>query len=204
MDDVREALLGAKGRVARRSALRVRPALRALHRDAGYLAVGLTLVYALSGLAVNHIADWDPNFVHTDEVHALRGALPRDERAAARKVLGQLGIDERPTEVYRASDTQLEITLAHGAVHVDAEKGEIVHEGQQGRFLLRAANWLHLNRGKKAWTIFADGYAILLLFLATSGLFMLPGNKGLVGRGGILVALGIAIPVLYVTLSGGP
>ncbi len=202
MDDVGEALLGAKGRLARRSASRVRQALRALHRDAGYLAVGLTLVYALSGLAVNHIADWDPNFVHTDEVHALRGALPRDDRAAARKVLGQLGIDERPTEVYRASGTQLEITLAHGAVHVDTARGEIVHEGQRDRFLLRAANWLHLNRGKKAWTIFADGYAILLLFLAASGMFMLPGKKGLVGRGGILVTLGISIPVLYVTLSG--
>jgi hypothetical protein len=33
-----------------------RPTLRALHRDFGYLAVGLTFVYALSGLAVNHIA----------------------------------------------------------------------------------------------------------------------------------------------------
>ena len=36
--------------------------LRALHRDFGYIAVGLTFIYALSGLAVNHIADWDPNF----------------------------------------------------------------------------------------------------------------------------------------------
>ena len=35
----------------------VRPWLRAVHRDAGYFGVGLTLVYALSGLAVNHIAD---------------------------------------------------------------------------------------------------------------------------------------------------
>jgi hypothetical protein len=34
-------------------------------------------------------------------------------------------------------------------------------------------------------------------------MFMLTGKKGLVGRGGILVAVGIAIPVLYVTLSGG-
>ena len=36
--------------------------IRGLHRDAGYLAVGLTVVYALSGLAVNHIAQWDSNF----------------------------------------------------------------------------------------------------------------------------------------------
>ena len=42
--------------------LALRPWIRAVHRDLGYLAVGLTLVYALSGLAVNHVSDWDPSF----------------------------------------------------------------------------------------------------------------------------------------------
>lgn len=204
MDDVREELRAARTKATQRTSGRVRTWLRALHRDAGYLAVGLTLVYALSGLAVNHIADWDPNFEHTERIEPLRGALPHDDRAASRAVLRQLGIEERPTAVYRASEQQLEITLPHGAVHVDAERREIVHEGQRDRLVLRAANWLHLNRGKKAWTLFADGYAILLLFLAASGMFMLKGRKGLLGRGGILVAAGIAVPVLYVTLSGGP
>ena len=41
-----------------------------------------------------------------------------------------------------------------------------------------------------------------LLFLALSGLFMLPGKNGLKGRGGVLVAIGVAVPVLYVVLSG--
>ena len=49
--------------------LRWRPWLRALHRDIGYLAVGLTVVYALSGLAVNHIGDWDPNFDNYEHTH---------------------------------------------------------------------------------------------------------------------------------------
>jgi hypothetical protein len=64
----------------------------------------------------------------------------------------------------------------------------VLEDGQKPRLLLRIANWLHLNRGKKAWTYFADGYAAFLLILATTGLFMLPGRKGLIGRGGILVA----------------
>ena len=178
--------------------------LRALHRDAGYLAVGLTLVYAASGLAVNHVEDWDPNFVHTEEVHRLEGRLPRNDRAAARAVLDRLAIHERPTSVYRASDTLLEITLPSGAVHVDGERREIVFEGKRDRMLLRFANWLHLNRGKKAWTLIADGYAVFLVFLAISGLFMLPGRKGLAGRGAVLAGLGAAVPIVYVALSGGP
>ena len=33
-----------------------------LHRDIGYIIVGLTLVYGVSGIAVNHTADWNPNY----------------------------------------------------------------------------------------------------------------------------------------------
>ena len=33
-----------------------------LHRDLGYLAFGLSIVYAISGVAVNHAADWNPNY----------------------------------------------------------------------------------------------------------------------------------------------
>jgi len=178
--------------------------LRALHRDAGYFAVGLTFVYALSGLAVNHIADWDPNFVQVDRSHELGGPLAGDDAAVSRHVLGKLGIGEKPSEVYRASEQKLEIVLDKRTLHVDTASGRVNEEGQQARFFLRLANWLHLNRGKKAWTMIADGYAIFLLFLATSGLFMIKGKKGLIGRGAIIVTLGALVPILYVTLSGGP
>jgi uncharacterized protein len=182
---------------------RVRSWLRALHRDAGYLAVGLTIVYALSGLAVNHVSAWDPNFKSYETVHQL-GPVAGDDVAATQKVLGALGIKDKPRDVYRAAPTQLEITFDRRSLHVDTASGRVVDEGQKPRFLLRVANWLHLNRGKKAWSYIADGYALFLLFLAGSGIFMLPGKKGIKGRGGLLVALGAAVPILYVSLSGGP
>jgi hypothetical protein len=55
--------------------LRWRPRLRGLHRDFGYLVVGLTFVYAASGLAVNHIEDWDPNFTQFERTHELAAPL---------------------------------------------------------------------------------------------------------------------------------
>ncbi|HRI08219.1 MAG TPA: hypothetical protein PKW35_10395 [Nannocystaceae bacterium] len=94
--------------------------------------------------------------------------------------------------------------LAEATLHVRTDTGEVREEGQRPRFLLRVANWLHLNRGKKAWTYAADAYAAGLLALALTGMLMIPGRKGLVGRGALLVAAGVALPVLYVTLSGGP
>jgi uncharacterized protein len=192
----------------------IRRTLRALHRDAGYLAIGLTLVYAVSGLAVNHIADWDPNFTQIDRTvpvkldPALRAVQMTQDPAAARRVarttLEALGRDDEVKDVYAVDDGHVDITLDGTMMYVDLQQGLVREEGQKDRLLLRLANWLHLNRGKKAWTFIADGYAVLLLYLATSGLFMLPGKLGLRGRGAILTGLGALVPALYVVLSGGP
>jgi hypothetical protein len=188
--------------------------LRALHRDVGYLAIGLTFVYALSGIAVNHIADWDPNFkqskseLRLDPKNTARFSKVHLAEAntfeTAQHLMNALGRSEKIEDAYSISPGQLEITLTSSTLYVDLSKGTVLEKGQKERFVLRAANWLHLNRGKKAWTWIADGYAAFLVFLATSGLFMLPGRRGIIGRGGLLALLGAAVPVAYVTLSGGP
>ena len=174
----------------------MRNTLRALHRDLGYLAVGLTIVYAVSGLAVNHISDWDPNFHHTQRVVELGGPVD------AAKVLTALGVHETPREVFAAGPDQLEISFDKRNLHVNTRTGHVVDEGDSPRFFLRAANFLHLNRGKKAWRYFADAYAVGLLALSLSGIFMLPGKRGIRGRGALFVALGVALPLIYLgTLS---
>lgn len=190
----------ASERVRHRRPIVWRALLRALHRDVGYTAVGLTFVYALSGLAVNHVADWDPNFHDARSVHELGTRLPDDDAAARRLVLDRLGIRDAPKEVYREGD-EFEVLFEHRTLHVTIATGRVVDEGQRPRFFFRPANWLHLNRGKKAWTYFADSYAIGLLFLACSGMFMLGGKKGLFGRGIFFVGAGVALPLAYLLLA---
>lgn len=196
----------APRRVALRVRKRWRAWLRSFHRDIGYLAVGLTFVYAISGIAINHIDDWNPNFVTGERTHELTGPIPKGEAEATREVLRQLDIDATPKldDFYMASDTELEITLNRRTLQVDLDTMTVVDRYEKPRFFLRVANWLHYNRGKKAWTAIADFYAFFLLFLAVSGAFMLKGRKGLIGRGGIMIAIGVAVPVVYVTMSGGP
>ena len=192
----------ASPRTGRRAARR--PWLRAVHRDVGYVAVGLTFVYALSGLAVNHITDWsdgDPSFQTFEATHDF-GPLVGDDQAVADDLRRRLSIAETPREIYRATPDELEVLFDKRTLHVNTATGRVVDEGQRPRFLLRAANWLHLNRGKKAWTYVADAYAAGLMLLAASGMFMIAGKKGLLGRGAVLVAIGVAIPVLYVTFAG--
>jgi uncharacterized protein len=191
------------GRLVRK---RWRAVLRGLHRDAGYLAVGLTFVYALSGIAINHIgqSEWDPNFKTVVDKRQLKQALPQDEVAASAQVLAELGIREQPRDAYWEPDGTYQIYFDARTIVVDPDTLIARDAAEKPRFFLRVANWLHYNRGKAAWTYIADGYAVLLLLLATSGLFMLKGKKGLLGRGAILVAIGVAVPILYVHYSGGP
>jgi uncharacterized protein len=178
--------------------------LRALHRDFGYTSVGLTLIYALSGLAVNHIGDWDPSFVNYTTTHELGSVAAQSDEAIAKLAASRLGLRGNPRDIYRASETELDLTYERRTLHVNPQTGHIDEEGQKPRFFLRVANWLHLNRGKRAWRYMADAYAVVLLFLATGGLFMIGGKKGLAGRGAVFVLLGAAMPAAYVVLSGGP
>lgn len=193
-----EATPPAKGR------LRWRPWLRAIHRDVGYVAVGLTFVYALSGIAVNHVADWsdgDASYRSYADTHEL-GPLPGDDAAVVADLRRRFTIEEEPREIYRATPDELEVLFEKRSLHVNTATGRVVDEGQEPRFILRFANWLHLNRGKQAWTYVADAYAGALMLLATSGMFMIAGTKGLLGRGAVLVGLGVSIPVLYVAFAG--
>ncbi|HET6334503.1 MAG TPA: PepSY-associated TM helix domain-containing protein [Polyangiales bacterium] len=175
--------------------------LRSLHRDAGYLVVGLTFVYALSGLAVNHVADRDPSFDNYEWTHQLGGPISGSDSQISQRVLDALKIHDTPRDVYRSTDDTLDITFDKRTLHVTLSQGSVLDQGQEPRFFLRAANYLHLNRGKKAWTYVADTYAVVLLFLAVSGLFMIKGRQGLIGRGLVLVSLGAAVPIAYVLLS---
>jgi uncharacterized protein len=184
--------------------LRLRPWLRAIHRDVGYFSIGLTFIYALSGLAVNHIADWEPNFRQVTRAAQLSLPIPVEDERIAALAREAAQISEPVREIYRNGDHDLEVVFDRWTLHVDTRSGRVAQEGQEPRFFLRVANWLHLNRGKKAWTIIADGYAVFLLLLSVTGLWMFPGRKGVLGRAGIIAIAGALVPVLYVTFSGGP
>ena len=73
----------------------------ATHRDVGYFFAGLTVIYAVSRVAVNHIDDWNPNYViRTDvaEVGVLPFGAPSELGA---EVLERMQIIEEPKSIVR-------------------------------------------------------------------------------------------------------
>ncbi len=166
-----------------------------IHRDVGYLCVGLTLVYAISGIAVNHRADWNPNYDVTSEVFEL-GELPPepDSPAFVETVLAQLDLSGAVRGTFWRNPSTFEIYLDETTVSIDIDLAEATSEHIGERPFLRETNYLHLNEPKKAWTFMADLYAVALAFLAISGMFVLKGKNGIKGRGAWLTAIGVLIP----------
>ena len=177
-----------------------RAVCRWLHRELGYLTVGLTLVYAISGLAVNHAHHWNANYERTRTVQQIDppGTGPTPE--VTRLVLERLALDETVKNTWRAGPDRLQVFLEGASIDVDLATGQVVREGISPRPWLYEMNFMHLNTGKGPWTGIADAYAGILIVLALSGIFLVRGKKGLKGRGGVLMALGILLPILYALL----
>jgi hypothetical protein len=176
--------------------------LRAVHRDAGYLAVGFTIIYALSGIAMNHVDDWNYNYNASERSLAIT-PIPDDATdAQASKLVADAAGLGTPDEVFRAGD---EVRLTYGnGTKVTAIGDSITVQEAKSRFFFRAATWLHAAKGKAGWKYIADAYAVLLLYLAISGLFMIKGKLGLRWRGMLLVTAGFAVPIAYLVITGGP
>ncbi len=181
-----------------------RKVCRFLHREFGYFAVGLTLVYAISGIAVNHVHHWNPSYEHsaaTSQIEPLEPADGADTQAITEAVLARLALDEPIKNTWRPSPERLEVFVEGATIEVDLASGTVVRRGFSERPLLFDLNFMHLNAGKGFWTVVADFYAGLLILLAITGIFIVRGKKGLVGRGGLWMGLGIVFPIVYILLQ---
>ena len=176
--------------------------IRKLHRDLGYLVIGLTIVFAVSGIAVNHIHDWNPNYkVERFELpHHLNQSATDD---SLNKGLISLFAIKQPVKAsYWETSQDYKVFLQNGStLTANFVSNKAVFEQISERPLLKQFNALHLNEVKSGWVIFSDIYAGILLFLAISALFMVRGRNSPWGaRKGWLVALGILIPVTYMMI----
>ena len=168
-----------------------------LHRDVGYLAVAMTLAYALSGIAVNHVADWNPNYRISKtfvDVAPITATTTPEMIAAA---VERLGLSAAPKGTFRPDPQTLQLFYKERVYHVDLPTGKVMIESTVPRRVLYEMNQLHLNHPKNAWTYIADLYALALILLAVTGLFVLKGKLGITRRGGWLTAAGALVPVGY-------
>lgn len=175
--------------------------VRVIHRDLGYVCAGLTVLYAVSGVAVNHVADWNPSYsVERREFQVepvAPGALAPEQVAG---ILAALPGADGAGRTFQPDPGTLKVLSGERSWTVDLARGRVVEETVRERPILFESNFLHLNHPKRLWTWVADLFAVSLAVLALTGILILPGRQGLAGRGKWLTALGILIPLLFLWL----
>jgi hypothetical protein len=172
----------------------------ALHRDLGYLFFGMTIIYAISGIVLNHVKSGD--FAHPDysktywEFKVSKPADGKVDKTYIDRVVAESG----ETGKYKShvmTGNSVKIFLTTGSISVDLATGEAFQEKKQTRYVIKEFNLLHYNNLKKLYTWYSDIYAVALILLAITGLFVLRGRNGILRRGAWLTAIGILIPALF-------
>jgi hypothetical protein len=166
-----------------------------LHRDVGFLLVGVSLVYALSGIFMNHMNGQDPAY------RVLRGHVQLDpflsrEELAARwpASSGDLPALKR---VLPLDEEHERLVLDGGTGVYTRSTGSVEHERYERNAFIYWIDKLHYSK-VRGWGIVADVFAASLIFLALSGLLMVKGRRGIAGRGKWLLLAGLLLPLLYI------
>ena len=170
-----------------------------LHRDVGYFFFGMSIIYAISGIALNHIADWDPNYIiENRQVNVENNILsPSLNAAQIVELIDQLNIRKKIKKHYYPNPHTLKVFLEGGALTLNIKTGSGYLETIDRRPLLYEMNYLHYNHSKFLWTWFSDLYAVGLILLAITGLFVLKGKNSFRKRGVWFVLVGTIIPLIF-------
>lgn len=180
----------------------LRKGSRFLHRELSYFFSGMVLIYAISGIVMNHRNSINPNY-SVERKEYVAEALPAQEAVKKEdvlKLLVPLEEDKNYTKHYFPQPGVMKVFLKGGSsLVVDLSTRQAVYEKLTPRPVLSALTKLHYNPGRW-WTHFADLFAACLIVITVTGIIMLKGPKGLWGRGGIELLLGIAIPLLFLFL----
>ncbi len=171
---------------------------RILHRDLGYFFFGMTIIYAVSGIVLNHrTPSGDPSIVTRSFDFAVRPVEKEQvNRDYILHLMEKVGKDEY-RNYYFPSSNSLMIYFANGHVSLDMQTGKGKFISVKKRPVLTEFNFLHYNKPRQLWTVFSDVFAVSLAIMAITGLFILRGKKGIRRRGAILAGIGVTIPLLF-------
>ena len=178
---------------------------RIIHRDLSFFFSGVIIIYAISGFVLNHKKDFNSDYsIKTYEFNIvgnyplLQDQFPKDRVLTLLEPYNEV---DNYTKHYFPNDASMKVFLKGGSsMVVDLSNGNALYEQVKKRPLISQFNWLHYNPNKW-WTLFSDIFAFSLIVITITGLIMTHGKKGLWGRGGIEMIIGILIPLLFILLT---
>jgi len=169
---------------------------RVTHRDLGYFFFGLTLIYAISGIALNHTEDWNPNYIISfRDIYIQPIAKEKVDKEFIINLLEQQSFSGYKSH-YFPKPNLVKVFFKQGLLLLDIENGTGKFEILKKRPFFNQINFLHYDPGRW-WTWFSDIYCVSLCLLAITGLFIIRGKNGILWRGIILGTIGLIIPLIF-------
>lgn len=180
----------------------LRKLIRVLHRDMGYFFFGLSIIYAISGIALNHMHDFNPNYVirHYDfEVPAPINSEDIDV-LWVENILEEYEITQEYKTFYFPTEDQVKVFLKNGNMTIIMSTGVGLLETINKRPVLNQVNFLHYNPGIW-WKWFSDIFCVAWIIISITGLFIIKSGKhSIKRRGAIWTIAGIIVPILFLIL----
>lgn len=179
--------------------MKIRRLLRILHRDLGYFIVGMTFVYVLSGIYLNHRHDFNPDYkIFYEEIIAEN--IPSGEYSTqdVKQILMQFNFKAQYRKHYSTSQGNIKVFIENGEAVIDPVTGKASLTYLRRRPLVFEMNLLHRASIGSTWKWVSDAMAAILLFVAVSGLFLLNGKRSLTSWGWMWLTAGLLLPLVFI------
>ena len=178
--------------------MKIRKLLRILHRDFGYFIVGMTIVYGLSGIFLNHRHDFNPDYKifiteFQVELPSTSGLTVKDIKTALQSVNDEVVYKKH----YLNNQGFIKVFIENGEAVIDPATGKGTMQYLQKRPFIYSINILHRATIGVLWKWVSDIMAVILIFVAVSGLFLLKGKRGFNRWGWWLMVAGIVVPLVF-------
>lgn len=152
---------------------------------------------------MNHKRSFNTDYSVEVINYKIESEIPAKEhitKAYIVDLLKDINQENNYTKHYSPTPTSIKVFLKGGSnLYINTTTGDTTFEKLTPRHFLSAVTKLHYNPGSW-WTYFADIFCISLMIITLTGLIIIKGKKGISGRGGIELAAGILIPLLFLFL----
>jgi uncharacterized protein len=101
---------------------------------------------------------------------------------------------------YITNQGNVKVFIENGEVVINPETGEAAMTYLKKRPVIFEMNKLHKASIGVLWKWVSDGMAVILFFVAFSGLFLLKGKRGFSRWGWVWTMTGIIVPLFFVLM----
>lgn len=169
------------------------------HRDIGYFISVLVIIYCISGIALNHVDDFNPDFIIERDTILIpqKFNLSEFDNQQAKEISSlihqeKIKIWDKPTR------DQIKLYYDNATLHIYIDTRNAIYEKLSKRPIFYQTNLFHRN-SIKGWKWVSDIFATLLIIVALTGLFILKekNKHSIFQRGKWLVIAGTILPLIF-------